>query len=50
MRKFIEIVFGREKKKMPTTIMENWFRTEYGKNWLYAYNHYIKTGSIHFNG
>lgn len=50
MRKFIELIFGYEKKKLPATTMENWFKTEYGKNWYHAYNHYISTGSIHYRG
>lgn len=45
----IRKMFGIKKKK-DESMMENWFQVEYGKNWWYAYNHYLSTGSIHYKG
>lgn len=48
MKSLLNIFDISKKKKVPSSILENWFRIEYGKNWFHAYNHYVKTGSIHY--
>lgn len=43
-------LFGPRGAMTIDTNTQRWFQTEYGKNWEHAYNNYVVTGSIHFQG
>ena len=46
-RKFKNVFYRKTEKPVPE-YLKNWFQIEYGKNWRIACEHYIKTGSVHY--